>query len=360
MQFQVQKKNFTQARIVKQETESTIKTGEVLLKIERFAYTSNNITYAVTGDRLGYWNFFPPIGNNTEGWGVIPVWGFAEVVESGLEDIPVGDRLFGYFPPADLVKMKPVGIKKTHFIDGSPHRAKMPAGYNLYRRVFAEPNYNKAFDNVRMLLSPLYLTGFCLWDALQDHAWYGAQQVLILSASSKTSIGLGYAIKEDEKAPKIIGLTSERNKTMIKSLSLYDEVNTYTELNAIDSSVPTVLVDMSGNVSVLKSLNTHLGDSLTYCISVGLTHWDNTSLQNNFLKDKSEFFFAPSHIQKRLEEWGYKGFEQKTTAFLKNAAAKTAQWLQFKEVDGLEGLAAVHKDVCDGQIPADIGLIVVQ
>ena len=65
--------------------------GEVLLEMERFALTANNITYGVYGDRLGYWQFFPA----EENWGRIPVWGFATVRRSAVETIPVGTRLFG-------------------------------------------------------------------------------------------------------------------------------------------------------------------------------------------------------------------------------------------------------------------------
>ena len=35
------------------------KENEVILEIQRYAFTTNNITYAVIGDTLGYWNFFP-------------------------------------------------------------------------------------------------------------------------------------------------------------------------------------------------------------------------------------------------------------------------------------------------------------
>ena len=33
--------------------------GEVLLKVDRFAFTANNVTYGVVGDRFSYWDFFP-------------------------------------------------------------------------------------------------------------------------------------------------------------------------------------------------------------------------------------------------------------------------------------------------------------
>ena len=33
--------------------------GQIRLTVERFALTTNNITYAVAGDMLDYWGFFP-------------------------------------------------------------------------------------------------------------------------------------------------------------------------------------------------------------------------------------------------------------------------------------------------------------
>jgi len=41
----------------------------LLVKVTRFAFTANNITYAVTGDQLKYWTLFPA----SENFGNIPV-----------------------------------------------------------------------------------------------------------------------------------------------------------------------------------------------------------------------------------------------------------------------------------------------
>ena len=41
----------------------------LLVKVDRFALTANNITYALTGDLLKYWHLFPA----PEGFGIIPV-----------------------------------------------------------------------------------------------------------------------------------------------------------------------------------------------------------------------------------------------------------------------------------------------
>ncbi len=359
-QLEVSKDIFFKNRIAEMpDSNLELENGDVLLKVESFAYTANNITYAVAGDIIGYWQFFPPVGENTTRWGVIPVWGFAEVVKSKAEGIPVGDRLFGYFPPAKHVKMTPAGVSERRFIDGAAHRSKLPKGYNIYQRVRNEKNYNPAFDRERMLLSPLLLTSFCLWDALKEKKWHGAKQVIILSASSKTSIGLGYALQADADAPTCIGITSDRNLDKMNSLGIYDQCLSYDAITGIDTDIPTVIVDMSGNTRVLAALHTRLGDNMKFTHNVGLTHWTHAKPQEGIIKERSAFFFAPGHIQKLLKEWGPDRFELETSAFLMTTAKKTKAWLKFRQVNGLEELAAIHPAVCQGTIPSDEGLIVV-
>lgn len=358
-QMQVKRSAFFQQRISEMPaSDLEIGDGEILVKVEKFAYTANNITYAVAGDMIGYWKFFPAMGKETEGWGVIPVWGFGEIVESNAEGLPVGERLFGYWPPATAVKMKPVAITDARFIDGAEHRQELPGGYNLYRRLSGEKGYNPAFDKARMLLWPLYLTGFCIWDQFQEKNWFDAKQIIVMSASSKTSIGLAYALRADENAPKVIGMTSPRNLEMVKGLGLYDEAITYDDVKELDAGTATVIVDMSGNNKVLAKLHTYLGDNMKFTSNVGITHWDNALPQKGVNQERSKFFFAPGHIQKRMKEWGPAVFDQKTQAFIMDAAGKTQSWLKFKTLNGLNDLAAVHPKVCEGTLPPEEGLIV--
>ena len=57
-QFQVDKKAFFKHQLVESPAENRqIKAGEILVKIDQFAYTANNITYAATGDIIRYWEF---------------------------------------------------------------------------------------------------------------------------------------------------------------------------------------------------------------------------------------------------------------------------------------------------------------
>ena len=76
-----------------------LQAGQVRLRVDRFALTSNNISYAASGDMLGYWGFFPA----EQGRGRIPVMGLGDVLESANPDVAEGTRVFGFAKPASGV-----------------------------------------------------------------------------------------------------------------------------------------------------------------------------------------------------------------------------------------------------------------
>jgi hypothetical protein len=77
--------NRTDLRDIKSVTRTVpeLKEGEVLMKIEKLGLTANNVSYAVTGDKIGYWGYFPA----DEHWGKVPAWGFAHAIESNCAEI---------------------------------------------------------------------------------------------------------------------------------------------------------------------------------------------------------------------------------------------------------------------------------
>jgi len=357
-QYMVQRNLFLkgQLRDVPQE-ELEIEEGDILTQIDKFAYTANNITYAVAGDMLGYWQFFP-ITDSKANWGVIPVWGFADVIASKHSSIQKGERLFGYFPPAKYLKMTPSKVSDLQFIEAANHRKHLPQGYNLYKRVQAEQGYNSVMDNARALLFPLYLTSYCIWDALQEANYYGANQIVILSASSKTSIGLAYALHEDQKAPNLIGMTSKRNLKMVDDLGLYDTTLSYDDLESLDISKPTTIVDMSGNGVLMGALHQALGEQMKHTLFVGYTHWMNAQKRKGINEDRSTRFFVPMHAQEKIKEWGFAEFNKRTGDFINKTIKKTSSWLSFKTLKGLENLHEIHPQVCVGQADPKEGIII--
>jgi hypothetical protein len=56
-ELQILKSDITQSRVVESELDVDIPlaAGEILLKVDKFGFSANNVTYAAAGDQLGYW-----------------------------------------------------------------------------------------------------------------------------------------------------------------------------------------------------------------------------------------------------------------------------------------------------------------
>src|SRR5690606_40566979 len=74
--------------------------GEVVLALDRFSLTTNNITYAAYGDAIGYWRVFP---TGRDDYGLMPVWGFADVAAARARGVAGGARGVGVLPRADTL-----------------------------------------------------------------------------------------------------------------------------------------------------------------------------------------------------------------------------------------------------------------
>lgn len=351
--FEVNQQDLQQTRTRAVEV-SALEDGSIRVAVERFALTANNITYAVVGDRIGYWRFFPA----SSGWGIIPVWGFASVVESRNDALSIGERLYGFWPMASHCDLKPDRVHPARLMDASAHRLELPAVYNAYARVQGEPGYDPGMDDERMLLFPLYATSYCLSDFLVDNEYFGAEQVVVCSASSKTALGLAYALAEDDAAPRRLGLTSQRNLDAVRALDLYHDVRTYDDLEGLPDGLPTVIVDMSGNGDVLSRLHRQLGDNMRYTSNVGVTHYEANEMGEHFIKERSAMFFAPGHIKKRSAEWGPGIFEQRALAFWARAATQSRAWLEIARIERLAQLDDAYRKTLAGGYPPHVGLTV--
>lgn len=356
-QLQCDKTNIEQVRIAEAGSADAPDDGEFVVQLDRFAFTANNVTYAAMGERMLYWQFFEPVSGDSDAWGVIPVWGFGDVIASNAEGVAVGERLYGYFPPSTVCTMVAGRVTETGIVEGSPHRAELPPAYNRYARVTAEPGYDRAMDDYRALLAPLFITSFSLWDSLSEANWHGSEQILLLSASSKTSIGLAFGLNRDESAPRVIGATGSANVEAVRELGLYDEVISYDGLADLPTK-PTVIVDMAGNTTTLTNLHKQLTDHMLATIRVGITHWDNAASTGQLIRERSSFFFAPAHIMQRIKDWGADGFAAKSNQYLLDAVTRIAPWLQIEEVPGLAGLEAIYPDICNGRLSPRQGVIV--
>ena len=122
----------------------------LLVKVTRFAFTANNITYAVLGDHLKYWQLFPA----PAGFGNIPVWGFGEVIASKHPGISEGETLFGYFPMATHLVIEAADVSKRGLRDAAAHRQGVAPVYNAYARVSGDPAFAGKQGDYQALLRP--------------------------------------------------------------------------------------------------------------------------------------------------------------------------------------------------------------
>ena len=324
---------------------SELQAGQAALRVERFGLTSNNITYATFGEAMSYWSFFPA----PQGWGRVPVWGFAEVSESRAEALAAGTRVYGYLPPSSELVVTPARIDARGFIDASAHRAKLPPAYNGYARVDADPIYDAGSEPEQMLLRPLFFTSYLIDDFLDDASLFGARSVILSSASSKTASALAFLLSRREGI-EVIGLSSPRGAEFARGLGVYDHVLTYDEVDSLGSD-RAVYVDMAGDAQVRTAVHAHLGPALVHSAVVGATHHDRMGdVPDSLPGPRPKFFFAPDRVAKRTADWGRDGFEQRIAAAWRPYLRWCEGWLQVIEGQGAQALQDAYLDLLDGRI----------
>ncbi|MEO1257417.1 MAG: DUF2855 family protein [Bacteroidota bacterium] len=331
-----------------------LQAGEVLFKIDKYAFTSNNITYAVAGDRIKYWDFFPA----NAPWGIVPVWGYAEVVASENGAIKTGERCFGYFPMSDYLIVTPGNIKPHGFADISEHRSHLAPIYNFYTSTSKMPGFQKEKEDYLPIIRPLFATAFLIYYFLKDNDFFNTENIVLTSASSKTALGLAYMLNANKKedGKKIIGLTSSRNIDFVKSNNYYDDVISYEDAIGSVSDENTVIIDFAGNAGLLNGFYQKLNDALKHVALIGLTDW---SADKNFNQiPVAQFFFAPTHIQNKYKEWGAEKTNLLLGQHMMGFISDMEKHLEISLINDQKSLQELFGNMLKGDIDPSKGYIV--
>lgn len=323
--------------------------GQALLRVDRFALTSNNVTYAAFGDAMRYWDFFP---GSAEGWGRVPVWGFADVAASDVDGLAEGDRVYGYFPMGTHLVATPERLTANGFVDASAHRAALPPVYNQYQLVANDG----ARENATCVLRPLFTTSFLLDDWLEDDGFFGASSVILGSASSKTALGLAFLLSR-RGGVEVVGLTSPRNAPFVDGVGYYDATVTYDDIDSLDPGVSSVFVDMGGSALARLGIHTRLGFSLKSSCMVGATHWEDPPAGGELPGPQPSFFFAPDRVIKRQADWGGDGFANRVDEAWDAFLDSVESWLTIVERPAAE-LVDTWLEVLEGRAAPDAGYVV--
>jgi hypothetical protein len=319
--------------------------GQALLRVDAFGLTSNNITYAMFGDAMSYWSFFPA----AEGWGRMPVWGFAEVSASAVPELEAGTRVFGYLPPSSELLVTPAHVSAHGFTDASAHRAQLPSAYNRYSPTDTDAFYDAEHEDEQMLLRPLFLTSYLIDDFLDDAGLFGADTVVLSSASSKTASALAYLLSLRDGV-LVVGLTSSRSAEFARTLGVYDHVLAYDQLESLPAG-RAVYVDMAGNAELRAGVHGHFREQLAHSAVVGATHHDRMgAVPDELPGPRPTFFFAPDRVVKRAADWGADGLQQRMADAWHPYVAWADGWLQVIHGHGPDALQSAYLDLLDGRI----------
>lgn len=335
--------------------------GQIRVRIDRFALTANNITYAAFGEAMNYWQFFPVIdasGAPEPEWGHIPVWGFGTVQASRHPDLAVGERLYGYFPMATAVDLVPAKVSASSLMDAAAHRAALHPVYNQYLRCANDPFHAAGTEDLQALLRPLFITSWLIDDFLADNNYFGAASdpgrrpaMLLSSASSKTAYGTAFQMAQ-RKDIEVIGLTSPGNVAFCESLGCYQRVLSYEQLDAIAADTPCIYVDFAGNAALRKDVHSRF-TALAYSCSIGGTHVSALGTGRDLPGPRPVLFFAPAQIKKRSAEWGGEVLNAKLVdawqQFSRRVADKDKPWLLVQHHLGPRACEDAYAQVLKGR-----------
>jgi hypothetical protein len=259
--------------------------------------------------------------------------------------------MYGYFPLARYVRLRPAATTPHGF---AVDRGALPAVYNQYPLTRRDPFYLTGREEVMLVFRPLVLTGILLDDFIAEgHDWFGADAVVIASASSKTSIGLAYMLaKRPGRAP--IALTSARNAPFVEKLGLYSRVVTYDEISDLSANTPAVFVDVAGDARVRTAVARQLGANLKAAITVGRSHWDQTGGVGTVqTAENSVPFFAPGWVERRREDWGPAALSQRITGAWHEFMREVDRWVHVVTGTGRDTVAATYDRMVGGLCAPD-------
>jgi hypothetical protein len=363
--FEVNKTALDKTQITPLTIQQTLVENEVILKIDKFALTANNISYGITGEALGYWRFFPTSiqsKSSDSEWGRLPVMGFATVISSNNDQIKLGEKVWGFLPMATHVKILAGKISDSGFSDVSPYREGLAPLYSAFERVKSNPFHSTKNEDFEMLVRGLFVTSWLVDDFMDDNQYFDASQYLITSASSKTSIALAFAVKKRGKLP-CIGLTSSTNKAFVESLGCYDQVISYDEITNVNANIPSILVDMAGGKTTLTAIHCHFTAQLRYSCRIGATHHNDMlpadiSKNNGLPGAVPTFFFAPTQLKKRTKEWGSNEMMKQIGYALLGYIDFCQSVMSIEYTTNSNDIDAIYQQILSGKADASTGQIV--
>ncbi|KAF9555438.1 hypothetical protein CPC08DRAFT_642870 [Agrocybe pediades] len=387
--------------------------NHVLIKVDRFGFSANNVTYQALGEHphFRYFDFHPAPSSqdgsiSSKTHGLVPVWGFGIIVKSTHPKIDEGERVYGYFAPTRylLLPVSPADVNKTSFYVPRPHLPADRRPYNQILRCRADPHYisSPQAEDMTMLYRPLYWTAFWCEDWLHSTNYRGgATRILVSSASSKTAFCFAHRVRkrisagEISSTTQIIGLTSKKNIQFTKNLNLYHHVLDYDSFttsgllgggssssgnDSQSNNDRWLYIDVAGNPDLNHTIAAHFDDrladtpTLVTTVSLGMTNlspaaseassikWDEQSFKNGAeskraTERKVEQFFMPEWLEVRKHQLPISEIFSRQNQAWKELMTDGAQWVRLQRVYGPERVKNAYEALTREGLGPDCGLI---
>jgi hypothetical protein len=158
-------------------------------------------------------------------------------------------------------------------------------------------------------------------------------------------------MKEEAPEVEIVGLTSERSRSVVEELDVYDRVATYDELGSLGLDSATY-VDFSGDGGLRFAVHEALGETLRASVAVGATSWEELGARGaeRLPGPRPRFFFAPDRVTKRGADWGREGLEQRVADSWHPFVQWAGGWLEIEAAEGFEAAEKTYLELLDNQV----------
>lgn len=345
--LRVARDDFRDARLLQSDDVPPLGPDAVRLKVEHWAVTANTVTYALAGERLGYWSLFPAPGGD----GRVPAWGFAEVVESRHPEVAVGRRVYGFVPMSTHFTIE-AALSHGGLSDASPHRAKLPKLYSTYRFVERRPLEEEGLE---ALLSATFGTAFLLDDLVAHTDEFRDAQVVLTSASSKTAWATAHQLAA--RGVHVVGLTSSQNLEFVRSLPDYSEVLEYAHAAEIPER-RSVVIDFAGRRDLRAAIAQRLGEARLHTATVGATDWarsDGVAAGGD--EERTAFFFAPEYAPRVAARVGPRELGAQIDEARGSFANAIAPFFRVEPRRGEDEVRRVWLDAVEGRLTPDRGVL---
>src|SRR5690606_21395707 len=211
------------------------------------------------------------------------------------------------------------------------------------------------------LFRPLFFTSYTAVDFLREHDFFGAKQIVVSSASSKTAYGAAWRLAGEDV--ELIGLTGDRNRAFVEGLGVYHRVCGYDEVEALPTGVPTLYLDLAGDPALRRRVHARFAGDLTYDCLVGSTQGDAFPREDpELVGPPPVFFFAATCLDAHRERGTLRAFYERffadQRAFSERVSDPAAPWIRIVEPRGLEAAATVVRALADGRSDPAEGAVV--